>query len=178
MTRFLSSLVALAALLLAGLTAHAVMLPASTEWLSGEADLVVLGRVAQVEGRLVPGTDSVVTRVLVEVEEVVRGQAPAGPVIVEHQGGKAGDLLVMVSDAPYMEPGQRVLLFLERAHSLLGPEQVYAVLAEAQGRYVIDASGRARKDGFTVIQPSTKTRVLVDNNLPLGDLLRKVRQAQ
>ena len=75
---------------------------------------VVLGTVTDVEsefGENDYGDRLILSRVTVRVDETMKG-VHEGSVVVTLEGGTVGDLKLVVSDMPALEPGNRAVMFL------------------------------------------------------------------
>ncbi|MHC4945043.1 MAG: hypothetical protein ACYTG7_18665 [Planctomycetota bacterium] len=161
----------------------AVMIPVSTEQLTLDADLVVLGEVIETECFWNRDQSLIFTRTEIYVHEYAKGGQDNAPfmITVEYVGGLVGNVGLRVSDAPVMETGETVVLFLKAVESQrdLGGT-VHQVVAGAQGVYKVDQDHIARKGGFTVLLPDgtltgpDEVKHIIDNDLPVKDLLNMV----
>jgi hypothetical protein len=159
------------------------MIPLSTELLTQDSDLVVLGEVIEVESFWNRDKTLIFTRAQVYVYDRVKGDAETFPtkVTVEYVGGLVGEVGLRVSDAPVLKPDETVVLFLKRVPSQQdGIGMVHEIVGGAQGKYFVGEDMIARKDGFTVLLPSgefsepDKAKMIIDNHLPVDELLNKV----
>ncbi len=107
--------------------------------LTDGSDAVVRGRVVRVESRWTRDRLRIVTDVEIAVDGALKGQPPR-TVVVLQPGGQVGDIAQAVSGLARFQPGEEVLVFLERQ----GPER-YALVGMAQGKLRIERStdGRA-----------------------------------
>lgn len=97
----------------AGFAGAASYVPMEDKTLVGQADLIVLGRVAQVEN--VPN-DEPVTRQHVDIERVLKGTPAGDTVAVDVPGGIAADgRRLHLPGAPRFAEGETALLFLGRS---------------------------------------------------------------
>jgi hypothetical protein len=150
--------------------ARAVMTALSTDELARQSDVVITGGVASVSAFWTSGRQSIVTKAVVNVTEVVRGATPKVVVVVECDGGEADGIVVGVSDAPRFAAGEKVLLFLKASKSKHDGSDVYVVAGGAQGKYVING-GVAIKGGFSAAGDTSA----IDNNLPAAQLVDKIK---
>jgi hypothetical protein len=161
----------------------AVMIPLSTELLTRDSDLVILGEVIEVESFWNQDRTLIYTTAQVYVYDRAKSDEAQfkTTVTVEYVGGLVGDVGLRVSDAPVLKPGETVVLFLKRTKSRRdGVTMVHEIVAGAQGKYTVGEDKIARKDGFTVLLPdgkiseADKAKTIIDNHLPVDQLLSKV----
>jgi hypothetical protein len=76
-----------------------------------------------------------------------------------------------VSDVEIPNVGENVLLFLKPAKTRQ-LETIYKNVGKAQGQYIIDRNGIARKAGYHV-EGSAKD---IDNNMPIEVLIEKIKR--
>ena len=84
----------------------------SMQELTGASGLVVLGRVASVESVWSGGRPE--REVTLSVEEVFKGTRPGATLRLRSEGGRVGRWASQVAGAPVFEPGQQVIVLLER----------------------------------------------------------------
>ena len=108
----LACLCLLAVTLASSAPAHATLVEAlDLETLVAEAEQVVLARVIGQQS-LVDERGRIVTDVLLQVEESIKGdQAPGAAVTVRRLGGVVGDMGLRVAGEPSFETGETVVLF-------------------------------------------------------------------
>lgn len=158
-------------LLLAHTAAYAAPVasrPLSIRELAVIADTVVIGRVAQLRPDAGTADPGMVTRVLVDVEQVLKGAAGAAVTLVQ-PGGERGGVVATVGGAPSFNAGEHVLLFLTRR-----PDGALHVAHLYQGKFSIEpdpATGAAR-----VVRRLPDTAEVADA-MPLTDALALVRAA-
>lgn len=87
--------------------------PPSVEQLARRADVVVIGDVVSALGAWDAGRTGISTRIDMAVAETLKGVAASG-VSFSQLGGRVGDDVATVAGASTFDPGQRVLVFLER----------------------------------------------------------------
>lgn len=123
---------------LAGPARATVMLEASIDDLSREADAVVRGTVRTTESHLSADGKRIYTRVTVDVAEAWKG-APGKTVEIQVPGGVHGDLGQIVQGAPRFATGEEVVVFL---HGLpagpAGTPRTFHVAGLAQGKLHVD----------------------------------------
>lgn len=157
-------LAGLAVMLLGGSGADATLVRAlSLGQLCAHAALVVEGRVRAVSEQRSARAPGVFRDHFVQVERVFKGTLPeGGEVVVRLPGGGLGGAQVVVTGTPRLNPGERVLLFLEplpaRAfpgertrHLPLGLEQGVVFLSEGEGH----EQAARRSFGARLLLPST-----------------------
>lgn len=161
--------------------ASAVMTPLTTDQITKSSDMVIRGTVQNVECFWSEDGKTIMSRATISVNEVVRGQIVPSQLVVEFEGGEIGGLGYRVSDSAAFEVGEDTLLFLrQRARGSAavqsgpaGQPDRFQLVGRAQGKYTIDPQGIARKRGFSVVGDSN----LIDNNIPVQELMRKIREA-
>ncbi|MDO8915894.1 MAG: IPT/TIG domain-containing protein, partial [Coriobacteriia bacterium] len=141
----LAALVALVAMLVPAATAQALVIPRGVEWLARGSRSVVVARVAAVTPRWSP-TGEIVSDVDLVVDRRVTGSG-ASTVRVTVPGGRMGDLVMAINEAPSFVPGERCVLFLDAAGR---------VVADRQGK--LDVVG-ARVPGVQQSLATVETRI-------------------
>lgn len=174
-------LITLAFILFLNSQAGAFMVGLSTEELARSSDSVITGEVTDTESFWSEDGKTILTNATVTVENIIKGPSPQNTIIiVEHEGGEIGGVGLKVSDIAPLVKGEKVLLFLKSSDSRkfrdsrkpkASREKVHTLVGEAQGKYVIDTKGVAAKSGFS----STAGAGLIDNNLPLEDLIKIIK---
>ena len=99
----------LASALPAGASTFLAMSPAE---LTSQSDAVVTGEVIQVESFRDSSGRIIVSQAMIQVDEVVTGEAPT-VVMVETFGGTVGDYTVVAHGFPQFDQGDRLLVFLD-----------------------------------------------------------------
>jgi hypothetical protein len=163
----------------------AVMIPLTIDDLTSQAETVLTGKVTEVESTWSQDGKVIITQAKVQVDLLLKGQAPGATVVVEYLGGEVGGLGFRVSDSPSLAAGEEVVLFLKPVESLAavkpsaetaadgsGQPLVQGVVGQAQGKYSVTSEGLATKGGFSVVGDIN----LTESNLPLTDLIAKIRQ--
>lgn len=143
---------AIGAVVLAGLlagppVAGTTLAPAPIEVLAREASRIVWGRVEGRSFEPVPGRP-VATRTRLEVvvwEDLDGLDAPGESLEVVVPGGRRGDLVTYVAEAPALSPGDEVVLLLDETPWGLQP------LGLSLGVRSVDVHGRIAGDGRRVL---------------------------
>jgi hypothetical protein len=185
MVRYFIRLFFLCMLAASSSEAFAVMIGLSTEELTNSSDLIVIGNVKSVESTWSEDGKIIISRAKIIVNTVINGKWEKEIINVEYIGGEVGDIGLQVSDVKPLKQGENLLLFLkikngqkqklERGVAPLSNEEIYhSIVGNAQGQYTITPQGIAKKDGFTLMPGSE----LIDNDIPLGVLIDKIRRAK
>ncbi len=133
------SAAAIVAVAAAGRAAATTQVALTMEELIYLADRIVVGTVMDAEARFAEGGRFIVTDVEVQVDEVLKGPEVAGALTVWQLGGEVDGVGMRVEGTAELDPGERVLLFLEEGRHGLG------ILGWAQGKLCIEtdaATGR------------------------------------
>ncbi len=154
------------------------MVGLSTEDLTKGSDTVVTGRVETTESYWSADGRTILTRATVLVSEVVKGAPGSERVFVEYEGGEVGDIGLKVSDMAPLVQGETIVLFLKtgsarRAQSVEGhgAGPTYNIVGKAQGKYVVDERGIARKSGFSVAGGEER----IENDIPYHELINRIK---
>ncbi|MCP4715372.1 MAG: hypothetical protein GY868_09660 [Deltaproteobacteria bacterium] len=150
----------------------------SLEKLTQRADLVIAGEVESVASDWSDDSRFIYTSVTVSLLEVIRGKCLTKHIKVEYKGGKVGEQGMGVSDAPALQEGQTVILFLRPVWSYQSKKFgfVYRIVGASQGAYVIDEQEMVRKGGFAVMRRD-KNVVDMTMDMPLEsfrEILKKI----
>jgi hypothetical protein len=117
-------LVCLFAIAAFAVPASAVVVEKNLAQLGQEAQSIIIGRVVSMESRLDSDDGLIYTYVTVRVREHIKGKPTTSDVVIRVPGGEVADMGLAVSDAPWFEPGDDVLVFLapelKGAHSVVG----------------------------------------------------------
>ena len=151
----------------------AVMFGLGTEELTRASESVIIGEVEDTEAQWSKDGKTIFTKAFIVVNEIIRGRTLQKRITIEYEGGEIGDIGLKVSDVVPLEKGERVLLFLKSGKSR-GDGFVYNIVGKAQGKYTIDKERIARKRGFSV----TGGEDIIDNNIPLDELIKKIREVR
>jgi hypothetical protein len=151
----------------------AVMKGLDTEELTRESESVITGEVENTESRWSKDGRTIFTKAFIVVNENIKGKILQKRITVEYEGGEIGDIGLKISDVAPLEKGENVLLFLKSGKSK-SEGFVYNIVGKAQGKYTIDKDRIARKRGFSVIRGED----IIDNNIPLDDLIKKIRKVK
>jgi len=115
----------------AGATA---VLGVDVDQLTRQSDLVVRGVVKSKESRWSGDGRRILTDVQIDVSEPFKG-FPSRTITVQQPGGVVGDIGQRVDGMASFEPGEEVVLFLER----YGPQR-FQVTGAAQGKWRVERS--------------------------------------
>jgi len=152
--------------------AFAIMKALSTEELTKMSDKVVTGEVEDVEAQWSKDGKTIISSASIAVKKVVKGKVDHARIVVEYEGGELGDIGLRVSDVAPLKRGEHVLLFLKTARSKKDGI-VNTIVGKAQGKYSIDNSGIARKDGFSLANGEK----VEDTTIPFDKLIKKIMEA-
>ena len=150
-----------------------LMLGLSTEKLTKKSDVVVEGEVEDTISEWSKDGKKIITSAYIIVSDVIKGVMPNYKITVEYEGGSVGNLELQVSDGVHLSKGERVIVFLKEGKSKK-KGTVYKIVGKSQGKYTIDKDGIARKQGFSIVQGEK----VIDNNIPVEELVEKVRRVE
>lgn len=151
--------------------AFAIMKALSTEELTKMSDRVVIGEVEDVEAQWSKDGKTIISSASIAVKKVVKGKVDHARIVVEYEGGELGDIGLRVSDVAPLKKGDHVLLFLKTAQSKKDGI-VNTIVGKAQGKYTIDNSGIASKDGFSLADGEK----VEDTTIPFDKLIKKIME--
>lgn len=103
---------AVAGLLLVPLDAT-VIIPASLQALTNEAQTIVAGRVTEVRAHVRPNRRRIDSYVVFAVDDSLKGRADAS-IVFKTLGGQSGRYRTIVHGAPVFAPGDEAVIFLGR----------------------------------------------------------------
>jgi hypothetical protein len=152
------------------LPAFALMLGLSTEKLTRDADLIVIGDVEDTAAQWTPDKKSIVTKAVISVQEVIKGRTIQQTIQVMYPGGEVGDTGMKVSDEAPLHKGERVLLYLAPEYQF-SSGSAYRISGRAQGKYTIGSDLIARKRGFSIVTGDEH----MESTIPLETLKEKIR---
>jgi hypothetical protein len=152
------------------ISAGGLMVPLSIDDLIKGADVILVGRVAgilpskQGDNQLQDDWHVIYTDVIIQTENYLYGQPPAKRIAVRVEGGRVGDTVMLVEDAPVFYLGEDVALFLERlapentTPDGIAPEDYYRVYGGIQGKYAYADGAMTGPQGkaFTVAEIEDK----------------------
>ena len=139
--------------------------PLSISELTTVADTIVLGRVSAARSETDAG-GAILTRIALDVEQVLKGRAGSLITIVE-PGGDVGGVVATVAGAPTFAAGERVLVFLTRR-----PDGTLRVAHLFQGKFSVESNPTTRQPQAVRRAPDTHA---VMDAVPLADALALVR---
>lgn len=117
--------------LVTGALATSVNAPEFTE-LVNQSDCIVRTVVKSVKSEFVrPDSRKIITKVELEVKEVIAGRPPQ-PLVLQMLGGKVGDVEMILEGAPQFKVGDEDILFVQG-----NGQQIYPLTAMMHGRYAI-----------------------------------------
>lgn len=151
----------------------AIMEGLSTEELTRASNVVMQGEVEDVEVQWSKDGSTIVTRALIVITDVLRGSVAQRRIIVEYEGGEIGDIGLKVSDMVPLNRGEKIILFLKSGKSRIDGN-VYNIVGKSQGKYTIGDDGIATKSGFSIAAGEE----VIDNNIPVDELIDKIRRVK
>jgi hypothetical protein len=149
----------------------AIMIPLTTENLTGESELIILGDVKQIKSEWAEDKKAIFTIATVTVRETVKGKSSQKNLKIMYEGGEIDGIGMRVSDVVIPPVGENVLLFLKPAKTRQF-ETIYKNVGKAQGQYKIDRDGIASKAGYSLAESAKE----IDNNLPIEVLVEKIKR--
>lgn len=152
----------------------AMMIGMSTEELTRESEVVIRGEVAEVKSQWSEDGESIITRANVTIKNIIKGKLVSDTITVEYEGGELEEIGLWVEDVSPLETGEDVILFLKRSAESGKMGDAHSIVGSAQGQYRISKDGIAEKNGFSVISGESK----IDNNLPVDELIDKIRRVK
>lgn len=151
----------------------ALMIGLSTEELTRASEAVIRGEVEDVKAQWSEDGSTIYSSASIIIDDVIKGEIAQEKIIVEYEGGEVGDISLRVSDVSPLKKGETVILFLKSGKSKeVGV--VHNIVGKAQGKYVIGKDGIARKSEFSIVSGEG----LVDDNIPLDELIDKIRRVK
>lgn len=154
-------------------SSSAIMKAMSTEELVKTSEIIVIGEVEDVKAQWSKDGKTIFTSASIVISDVIRGNIAQKKIIVEYEGGEVGDIGLRVSDVSPLSNGEKVILFLRSGKSKQ-EGVVHNIVGKAQGKYTIDNSGIARKSGFSIVSGED----VIDNNIPVDELIDKIRRVK
>jgi len=148
---------------------QATMIGLSTEKLTRDSRLIVMGKVQEVRSHWDETGQKIESTARVQVERFLKGDPLARVLQVVYDGGEVGEIGMKVSDVSPLERGEEVILFLKQGAR---PGTVYRMVGKGQGKYRLE-NGIARKSGFSIVGDPQE----IDNNIPVSDLIEKIQKA-
>ena len=152
------------------LPAYGLMLGLSTQKLTRDAALIVMGDVEDVASQWTADKKFITTTAVVIVQQVIKGKLVEKKIRVMHMGGQVGDTVMRQSDVMPLNKGEKVLLFLSPEEEFSGGA-AFRIEGKAHGKYSIDEDHIARKQGFSYEAAHGQ----MDITIPLETLTEKIR---
>ncbi len=154
-------------------SSFAIMKGLSTDELTKASDIVISGEVENTESHWSKDGKTIFTTAYITVDDVVKGVTTQRKIAVEYEGGEVGGIGLRVSDQTALTKGEKVILFLKSGKSHRDGN-VYNIVGNNQGKYVIGADGIARKGGYSVAGDKEN----IDNNIPADKLIERIKRAE
>lgn len=156
--------------------ASALMIGLSTKELTKTSEIVIVGKVVKIKSYWSEDGGAIFTKAFIRVQNVIKGKVEQKKIVVEYEGGEVGEVGLAVSDMPILEKGEKVILFLEskKAKNNIAIKNVYEIVGNAQGKYVVCKDGIARRGGFCAV---SEEDIIDDNNVPVEELINKIKEA-
>jgi hypothetical protein len=151
----------------------AIMQGMSTGELTRASDVVLEGEVKNVKTYWSKDGNTIFTRAIILDSYIIKGRVAQKQIIVEYEGGEIGDIGLRVSDVAPLRRGEKVILFLKSGKSK-HDGHIFNIVGKGQGKYIIDKDGIARKRGFSIIHGEE----VIDNDIPVGELIDKIRRSK
>ncbi|KJU87192.1 conserved hypothetical protein, secreted [Candidatus Magnetobacterium bavaricum] len=141
----------------------------STDDLVMASDVILRGVVEQTKSVWDQKAGTIITRALLKVTQVIRGNISAKSVAFEYEGGTVGDLTLQLRDVVSVVKGEDVIVFLKTKADKVN-ESVFLVHGDKQGKYTV-------KDGIVTkeIDYIEGDPAIIDNNIPISTLIKKIR---
>jgi hypothetical protein len=108
------------------------------------------------------------------ITNILKGETISNMITVEYEGGEIGEIGLRVSDVSPLKTGEDVILFLNKSTEGRKMGDVHNIVGRAQGKYTISKDGIAGKSGFSVISGEST----IDNNIPVDELIDKIRRVK
>ena len=153
----------------------AIMIGLSLEDLTRTSECVIKGEVKNVESYWSKDNKTIFTSASIDIEEIIKGKLLYKKIIVEYEGGEVNDIGLKVSDIAPLKRGEKIILFLENVKSMKNEgKDVFNIVGNAQGKYVIGDDGIARRSGFSTIKEKNDK----NSNILVNDLINRVRRTK
>jgi len=107
----------------------------STQQIAEQAELIIIGKVVDLNAAWDAKKTSIQTRVTVDVYEYLKGESEAKTQSFVMMGGTVGDVAMNVEQAPPIQVGEMVVLFLGANQELINKEMT--IVGFNQGKYTI-----------------------------------------
>jgi len=156
------------------------MIKLSLRKLTNTADTIVLGEVENIQCEWSMDKSTILTIVTLRIHEILKGDFYGTQILIQHPGGKIGDIGLEVSDMPTFQTKERVLVFLKSIINITDTKNSptvslnllpsFSVFGWAQGKYSIDSNEMAHKSGYELISEDREQ----DETLSLTDLKTKI----
>jgi hypothetical protein len=84
------------------------------ESLAQQADAIVVGKVTSVRSEWNADKTKIITKVSLDVDEYVKGQAAGKTLVITHMGGEVDGVGELYTNAPHFSAGEDVLVFVKK----------------------------------------------------------------
>jgi len=125
--------------------------------LSGKADVIITGKVMQMESSWNASRTRIYTKTTVRVEEFMKGNNNENNIEITHPGGEVGDVGELYTHMPKFEYNEEVLVFLKKDEK----NNQYKVLSGAEGK-------------ITVLEDAKTKEKVTSSNLPIKELKSQI----
>ena len=119
------------------------------EQLTARADSILVGKVTDITVHK-EGKGNIYTLVTLSMEQTIKGET-GGKVVIRVPGGEVGGLVLMVTDTPSFQLGERAVVFLDKG------EGIFNVVGGFQGKFSIDENN------------------MVSRNMPLTEFINQIK---
>lgn len=130
--------------------------------LSQNSPLITRGKVASSNSSWTPDKKQIYTYITMAVKDVLKGKEVSDRIVIKQLGGRAGDMLLYIPDAPRFQLGEDVIVMLKP----WGEE--YVVVGLSDGKFGV----RSDPAGTQVVESTS----LKDRALSLDDFERMIGQ--
>jgi hypothetical protein len=153
------------------ISAGGLMVPLSIDDLTSRADVILIGQVVEIlpskqsDNRLQDDWRVIYTDVIIQTENYLYGQSQTKRIAVRVEGGRIGDTVMLVEDAPVFNLGEDVALFLERLSPEntppegMAPENYYRVYGGIQGKYAYGNGVITNLEGATFTAAEIENKI-------------------
>lgn len=120
----------------------ALMVKLDLEDLTGNSDLVIRAEVENIRCAWNEDQTEVISYATLSVKEPIKGLLKQEEIIVKYPGGRIGDIVTWVEDAPNFQEGEDVIVFLDKETE----QGLRSVYGNFQGKYTIQKDMVLEKD--------------------------------
>jgi len=117
------------------------------EVMAKDADLIVVGRITDINSVKKPVLSKEIDSVIVSTariipESMIKGEAHGAPIIIEFSGGRVGDEISVIEDSPSFMADEEVILFLKQ----IAGTSAYSIVGMSQGKFRIKEGVVSRRN--------------------------------